>query len=169
MVNRIKTKYIIQMLIVLLIPLYILLVLMIFDKSYYRIDLNNVSKKSILSYRATKSKENDVSKFMKHISDGEYETAFDMLDVDNKKRSFHNDVAGFIEQMKAFEDSYTDIKYNTLMSREYKDYTDEEVICILESSAKNTIRFSIRKYKEKKNIRIIILNITQEAIWKKQL
>ena len=160
--DKIKREDILSILIVLFIIFTVLLIIEIFNIFYYKIDVGSISKKSILYYKSEGvSDTNGVSKFMKLVSDEKYEEAFDMLDANNRVTMFNNNLADFSKKMSVFSNSYTNIKYNTILSRESENYIDEEVICTLDTEEKlnNNVRVNVRQYKDNKKARLIILNM----------
>lgn len=152
--------------IVVLLMLFIMtiIILKVFELNYYKVDMKTVSKKSISYYKNSDSNNSYiVAKFMKYISDEEYETAFELLEKNNKKDMFNNDPEEFMNKLKSFNNFYSKLEYSTIFSREQKDYIDEEIMCMIcdeEQIVKHSIRFNIRTYKGSKEASIIILSIS---------
>lgn len=146
-----------------LVLVIVFIVIEMYNKTYYIIDLETLSNKSLLKYKNSSGDNSYVSgDFMQYVSDGEYETAFLLLDTNNKKSMFNNDIQVFKSKLKEFRDTYSELNYNTMFSQEFENYTDEEILCMICNSnneSLHSIRFSIRTYKTGKSPKIIILNI----------
>lgn len=138
-------------------------ILELYNINYYKIDVNLLSEKGLLYYKNLKTVNSYVtSDFMKYISDEEYEKAFQLLDKNNKKSMFNDSIQQFKNELNAFSDSYTELQYNTIFSREFDKYVDEEIVCMIcnsDNEVEHSIRFNIRTYKSNKDPKVVILNI----------
>lgn len=160
MVNK---NIILKLLLCLLLVFITLFAVELFNTILYKIDLKDISKKNLLYYKQDSTTTvNGIALFVKYISDGNYDEAFEMLDDTNKKNMFEDSVSNFKDKVNAFEGKYVEVKYNTIFSKEYDNYIDEEVICVLEKENEKdnfSIRCNVRNYKNGKSTRLIILNI----------
>lgn len=141
-----------------------ILILKLFDLYYYKVDMSTLSQKSILYYKNSDSNNSYIiAKFMKYISNEDYEEAFELLEKNNKKDMFNNDAEEFMNKMKCFSNSYSKLDYNTIFVKEYEKYIDEDIICVISNAddeIEHSIRFNVRTYTKNKEANIIILSIS---------
>lgn len=154
---------ILKLLVCLLLVFIALFAVELFNTMLYKIDLKDISKKNLLYYKQDATTTvNGIALFVKNISDAKYNEAFEMLDDSNKKNMFEDSVSNFKDKVNSFEGNYAAVKYNTIFSKEYDGYIDEEVLCVLEKENEKdnvSIRCNVRNYKNGKSARLIILNI----------
>lgn len=138
-------------------------ILKIFNNNYYKINMEKIPKKSILGYKISNSNNSyTLLKFMKLVSEESYEEAFNMLNSNNKKDMFNNDVEKFMQKIRIFRNSYSQIEYSTILRTEQKAYIDEDILCMLcdeNKKIKHSVRVSIRTYKNNKSANLIIISI----------
>lgn len=141
----------------------VFIVIEVYNANYYKIDTETLTEKSLLYYKNLETNNSYATiDFMKYISNEEYSKAFELLDENNRTSMFNNDVVKFKNELHEFRDSYSKLQYNTIFSKEFENYIDEEIICMIcDSNGEKLhgIRFNIRTYKTDKAPKIIILNI----------
>ena len=135
----------------------------VYNEKYYSIKLGDLSVKNILYYKNYSTANSYIiTKFMKTVSNGDYQSAFNMLDKNNKKDMFDNNMKEFGYKMEDFNNSFSELKYFTVFSTETEEYVDEEIISVIvdeNGEFKNSIRFYTRMYKNNNEATLIILNI----------
>lgn len=160
MLTKIEKKTIIVCIIVLAL---VFIITAVYNANYYKIDVETLTEKSVMHYKNLETNNSYATiDFMKYVSDQEYNKAFELLDVSNRANMFNNDVMKFKNKLYDFVDSYSKLQYNTIFSKEFENYIDEEIICMIcDSNGEKLhgIRFNIRTYKTDKAPKIIILNI----------
>lgn len=160
MLTKIEKKTIIVCIIVLAL---VFIITAVYNANYYKIDVETLTEKSVMYYKNLETNNSYATiDFMKYVSDQEYNKAFELLDVSNRANMFNNDVMKFKNKLYDFVDSYSKLQYNTIFSKEFENYIDEEIICMIcDSNGEKLhgIRFNIRTYKTDKAPKIIILNI----------
>jgi len=141
----------------------VFIVIEIYNSKYYKIKTETLTEKSLLHYKNLETSNSYATvDFMKYISDKEYEKAFELLDENNKSNMFENDIQKFKKQLYEFRNSYSELQYNTMFSKEFESYIDEDIICMICNSngeKLHSVRFNIRTYKVDKAPKIIILSI----------
>lgn len=161
--NKKKVVGIVAVTILLFTILYI--IINIFDSVYYKIHIKSINNKGILYYMNSDFNNTHVlRKFMKYISNDDYENAFEMLDKNNKSSMFNDSVKSFSLKLRNFSNSYNRLEYMTASSRELDEYINEEIICSIvndddDKTIIHSIRFNVRTYKENKEPNIIIISI----------
>lgn len=141
----------------------VFVVIEIYNTNYYKINTETLPEKGFLHYKNLETNNSyAITDFMKYISDEEYQKAFTILNENNKIDMFNNNLQNFEDKVQIFKDTYSNLQYSTIFSRDFDKYIDEEIICMICNSSGevlHSIRFNIRTYKSDKEPKIVILNI----------